>query len=91
MRSRFLAALPALGGILVPQAAIAVDLVNEDNVAYQVRIVDESGEREVIITPRETLVDICYRCEISIEDVGTISAEPTDTIIIQNGEMSIIS
>ena len=91
MRSRFLAVLPALGGTLVPQAAIAVDLVNKDNVAYQVRIVDDSGERQVIITPRETLVDICFRGEISIEDVGTISAEPTDTIIIQNGELSIIS
>jgi hypothetical protein len=69
MRSWIIAALFALAGLLLTRTAYAVHLTNEDSVAYWILILDQAGKREVIIAPGEMLWDICYRCDITLEDV----------------------
>jgi hypothetical protein len=91
MRSWVIAAPFALAGLLLPPTAHAVNLTNEDSVAYRILVVDQAGKREVLIAPGEMLWDICYRCDITLKDVDTISAEPTDTVSIQNGKLSVLS
>jgi hypothetical protein len=91
MKSWLLAAFIALAGLVLTGTAHAVNLTNEDSIAYRVLVVDEAGKREIIIMPGETLSDICYRCDITLEDVDTISARPTETVIIENGKLALAS
>ena len=71
--------------------ALAVDLVNEDRVRYRVTVVDETGERDYVIGAGESLFEICIQCDIRIEDVGSIAAQPDDVIIIRNRELVVSS
>jgi hypothetical protein len=91
MKPWLLVGLLVLGGILFVQTVRAADLTNEDAVPYAVQIQDSAGQREVIIVPGETLLDICQRCHIAVGDNGAVSAEPTNTIIIRNGKLSVSS
>ena len=89
MNCRCLAVISALTAMLLGGKVLAADLLNEDAVTYMVVIEDESGSREILVLPWEKLLDICQRCQISKEDAGPIPLEPSDTIIIQNGELSV--
>ena len=90
MKPWLLAVLFVMGGVLLSGAAHAADLTNEDSVAHQVIVVNERGKRVVVIAPRETLIDICYRCDITLKNGETIAVEPTDTITIQDGKLLIL-
>lgn len=75
----------------LPVPAFAVDLINEDKIRYEVVIEDSGHTRTHILRPGEALPDICHRCDIIIEGVGSITAQPGDTIVIRRRTFQVVS
>jgi len=69
--------------------ALAVDLQNEDNKAYAVKIHTSSGTTTTSIEAGTTVSGIYSGDgEIEIEGVGTIKAGGNDVVVIKNGKIT---
>lgn len=81
----------AIVAMALTTPTMAVDLVNEDLVRYEVVVQDADGTRTHVLRPEEALPAICYRCNITVEGAGPISTEPGDTIVIRNRSFRVSS
>ncbi|HAA28199.1 MAG TPA: hypothetical protein DCE56_11645 [Cyanobacteria bacterium UBA8553] len=82
--------LMTLGIILLSAAsALAVDLENKDGQTYQVKITENGTTREVSIETGAKLSNICSNCQIDINGIGSINAQGTDVVTIENGKLTL--
>lgn len=91
MKRHLTSLLAFVACLALPMPAIAVDLRNEDSVRYAVIVEESTSKQTHILRPGEALPDICYRCDITVEGVGSISAQPGDTIVIRNRSFQVVS
>ena len=77
--------------VVLPAPAMAIGLINEDQIRYEVVVEDSGHTRTHILRPGEALPDVCHRCDISVEGVGSISAQPDDTIVIRRRSFQVVS
>lgn len=71
---------------LVASPALAVDLVNEDAVTYEVLLDDGSEPRLISIAAGETLTKVCDECVLSVGD-SSLDAEEIEVAVIKNGAL----
>ena len=89
MKRHLLLLSVAMFAVIPVEPAIAVNLINEDRVSYDVVVHDPTGARMHVLGPAAVLPDVCYRCDITVDGVGRISAEPGDTIKIRNRSFQV--
>lgn len=70
--------------------AQAADLKNTDEASYTIYIETDDATKTLVISPHETLADICSDCYIGIEETDSgVSVENEAMIIIRNGQLVI--
>lgn len=77
------------GLVLLAAPALAASVVNEDRTDYVVVVTTERGTRTVTIRPGQTLRDLCESCEISIEDIGVLSVQRGERVVIRGNTMMV--
>ena len=77
----------ALGaaGLLAAVPAGAVDIVNRDSRAYDVRVVESPSSSRLSVAPYTTQMSVCWSCKITVQGMGEIEVRPGQTVIIANG------
>lgn len=76
-------------GMMAARPALAVDLVNTDDTAYDVTV-EENGEVfRFTIAPRVVLSGVCSACTVRLGNGQTAAAEDNDTVTIAQGKTSI--
>lgn len=87
--NRLMRVVLPMGLVLTASAAWAVDLKNEDNKAYAVKIHTTAGTTSTSIEAGTTVSGIYSGDgEIEIEGVGTIKAGDDEVVIIKGGKIS---
>ena len=85
MRKGLLWGFAALLALFPAVGSFAVDILNEDNASYTLKVRDKSGERKIEIQPGEWLRDICGSCSIMLEEQDSVEAISDDLIVIREG------
>lgn len=73
---------------LMVSSAFAVDLVNKDDKAYDVKIHDGAATTSSAIAGNTTRVNICSDCEVEVAGAGKIAAAGSEKVVIQNGALA---
>ncbi|MEL0019977.1 MAG: hypothetical protein VW709_08865 [Rickettsiales bacterium] len=80
----------ALAGMVAANAQ-AVDVVNEDQVPYEIVVQDDNGLRVLEISPGQSLKNICVSCALTIPTDEPLEAQDKDIVLIKDGKMDIKS
>lgn len=91
MKRFLLLSMLMVASTALPRQALAVDLINEDEVAYDVLIEEADSKRTLSLRPGESVPDICRSCDITVDGIGTISTQHGDTIIIRGRNFQVTS
>ncbi len=74
--------------LLTTSQALAVDLVNKDNIAYRIWVTSSSGTVSMLIRPLSVTENICTEaCQIKVKNVGTVEAAYNKSITIEGGKL----
>jgi hypothetical protein len=79
----------SLGANLSVTAAWATDIVNQDQTAYALQIVDADGARTMEIAPTSEVQGACNGCTITLEGEDPIPAGENDVVLILDGALSV--
>lgn len=78
-------AVPVLGA----GAAQAVDLRNEDEVRYTVKITSSTMSRELPVDGLTLSFIVCVgECTFEVEGLGTVSAKKDDVVTLKDGKLT---
>lgn len=89
MKKTLLVAVVALFASAPLTAALAVDVVNEDDQSHVLLINGDDGSKEVDIAGGQTISGICKSCAISVGDGDPVSVEGDDVVSIKGGKAAI--
>lgn len=82
----FAAALLA-GSLVLPAAAGAVDVENEDSKEHKVTLAEAGGKQEITLKPGEKKQDLCAICTVAVSGMESVQASGLDRVIIKNGKL----
>jgi hypothetical protein len=88
MRRKTRPILCILTTLLFCFSAYAVDLKNEDDTKYEVKITSGASTTNTSIEGHTTSLGVCSECEIEVVGVGTIKASGSETVVIKDGKLS---
>ncbi|MFC7049583.1 hypothetical protein [Emcibacter nanhaiensis] len=88
MKKTAYALLPVLA-LAAAAPALAADLKNNDDVAYEVYVETSELEQTVTIGANETLGDLCHDCYVEIVDTGSaLTIGEEEHVTITDGQLS---
>ncbi|MGF1627727.1 MAG: hypothetical protein ACFCVH_22835 [Alphaproteobacteria bacterium] len=77
----------ALLALCVVSPALAADLRNRDDVAYDIRIHDYATTHSSI-EGNTTRLGVCTTCRLEVVGIGEVEVdESVDAVVIENGEL----
>ncbi len=87
---RLLQLVTVLASVVMPcGTARAVDIINEDDIVYDVAI-EVAGKIDIVeIAPGGILKNVCGRCIVSVDDGEALEALGNQIIVIKNGGMRL--
>ena len=88
---KIIATFAAVAALFVAplSTALAVDIVNDDEMPYEVLVTSGGTTTAIDIEAEATTGDVCDSCSLEIEGEEPISAEGKDVVRIRDGMLSI--
>ena len=74
--------------LLLAANILAVELRNEDNRRYEVKIHDGATTTNTWIDGNTTDANICSDCEIEVVGIGSIKVKGSEKVVIKDGKLS---
>ena len=87
MNHLLLAGAAALAMIAVTGAAQAVDVVNEDDLTYELNVITDTSATTIEIKAGEQVEAICEKCSLSVGDGEELEFEGDEVVFIRDGKM----
>jgi hypothetical protein len=69
--------------------ALSVDLKNEDNKKYDLKVTILDKAKDMSIDAKSTLAGICGICKIEAPGVGAVEAKGSQVVVIKDGKMVV--
>jgi len=89
MKNVWLVGATALALVSRAMAAEAVDIVNEDDNAYDILMETDGAKYKIEMYPGEYLTGVCGRCTFSFEDGNSVEAEDDQVLVIKDGKLKL--
>jgi hypothetical protein len=88
--SNVLAAALLAGALVLPAAAGAVDVENEDSKEHKVTLTEPGGKQEVTLKAGEKKMDLCAICTVTVQGMQPVQASGLDRVVIKDGKLEKI-
>jgi len=80
----------AMGSVCGLGAAKAIDLRNEDGVAYAVKVTSSAMSRDIEVNALTLSFIVCVgECTFEVAGLGTVSASKNDVVTLAEGKLSV--
>jgi len=79
--------LIALAFVLSSGMAFSVTLINKDSKSYDIKVKRSSSTTSTSIGSNTTKMNICKKCTIEVDGVGSMKAEGDVKVIIKDGKL----
>lgn len=86
---RILATTLSAAALLVAGHALSVDLKNEDNKKYDIKLHMGTTTKELAIDPKATKTTVCDDCKVEAIGIGTVEAKGSKIVTIKDGKITV--
>ncbi len=76
-----------LSFVLSSGMAFSVTLINKDSKSYDIKVKRSSSTTSTSISSNTTKQNICKKCTIEVDGVGSMDAEGDVKVIIKDGKL----